>query len=462
LSLFVGTLLAQGLSIFRILALAVGLVLLPVAALHPEVLGALFLSMLWARVSDVGIVAQGLPSLAVPVAIALVVVSIGRRLVAGQRTTATTFRAVFPLLPYFAVVTLSALWATAPERTMTAAVDLAKNLLVFWVLVELVTSVSALAACCIGLVLVAGALSSLSLYQYMTATFASDYGGFAQASVREIVNGVHMYRLAGPIGDPNFYALILLVTVPIGLTVLRGRLHPWARVAVAVSIVLTGATVLLTYSRGGGLVLAIGCLLALFPFRMHMSRLVPVVLTLPIVLALVPGSVWERMGTVLRPFQDTAEVGRVVDTSVELRLGAQQVALELFLDRPFGGVGAGNYPVLYQEYSQRLGVMAVASEFPPHNLYLEVAAETGSFGLLAFLPAVFGPLLVLERTRRGADRGLGPARQWRELSLGIEIALACYLIASLMLHGSYPRYLWMLLALAVAARRVAPAHVPWR
>jgi putative inorganic carbon (hco3(-)) transporter len=462
LSLSLGTLLGQGMSTFRAVALAVGLLLLPVATLHPELLGALFLSMLWGRVSDVGIAEQGLPSLAVPVAVALVGISIARRLVAGERISPTTFHAVFPLLPYFAVVSLSAVWATAPERAMTAAVDLAKNLLIFWVLVELVSSLSALTACCIALVLVAGALGSLGLYQYMTATFASDYGGFAQATVREIVNGVHMYRLAGPIGDPNFYALILLVTVPIGLTLLRTPLHPFVRLAVAVSIVTTGATVLLTYSRGGVLVLALGCLLSLIRFRGHMPWLVPVVLALPIAIALVPGSVLERMGTVLRPFQDTGEVGQVVDTSVELRLGAQRVAVEMFLDHPFGGVGSGNYPLLYQDYSQRLGVTAVASEFPAHNLYLEVAAETGSLGLLAFLPAVIGPLIALERIRRGADRGLRPTRASIELTVGIEIALACYLLASLMLQGSYSRYLWLLVALAVAARRVAPAHPPRR
>lgn len=128
----------------------------------------------------------------------------------------------------------------------------------------------------------------------------------------------------------------------------------------------------------------------------------------------------------------------------------------MFLDNPFIGVGAGNYPSLYPAYSQRLGVTAVASEFYPHNLYLQVLAETGAVGLLAFLPAAFGPLLVLERTRRGARSSTLATSEWRELAFGTEVALACYLLSSIMLHGSYPRYLWMLLALAVAARRLAP------
>jgi O-antigen ligase len=137
-----------------------------------------------------------------------------------------------------------------------------------------------------------------------------------------------------------------------------------------------------------------------------------------------------------------------------LRLGAQRVALEMFLDNPFVGVGADNYPPLYKAYSERLGVTAVASEFYPHNLYMQVLAETGAIGLVAFLPAVLGPLLALERTRRAAGSSGLAAPEWRELAFGTEVALACYLVSSTMLHGSYPRYLWMLLALAVASRRL--------
>jgi O-antigen ligase len=97
----------------------------------------------------------------------------------------------------------------------------------------------------------------------------------------------------------------------------------------------------------------------------------------------------------------------------------------------------------------------VASDFYPHNLYLQVLAETGAVGLVAFLPAVFGPLLALERTRRAARSSTLVTPEWHELAFGTEVALGCYLLSSIMLHGSYPRYLWMLLALAVAARRLA-------
>jgi O-antigen ligase len=295
----------------------------------------------------------------------------------------------------------------------------------------------------------------ISVHQYVTGNFSSDYGGFAQSSVRQIVDSVHSQRLAGPIGDPNFYALILLVTVPLGLALLRTRLPSLLRLGVAAAVATTAATVLLTYSRGGAVVLGLGCLVC--AVRWHVRGLHVGVLAVALggMIAMLPNSVWDRLGTVLRPFQDTHEVGQVIDTSVEMRLGAQRVALEIFLDNPFVGVGAGNYPPLYQAYSERLGVTAVASEFYPHNLYLQVLAETGAVGLVTLLPALLGPLLALEQARRTPVSRTLAAPEWDDLAFGTEVALGCYLLSSTMLHGSYPRYLWMLLALAVAARRIA-------
>jgi putative inorganic carbon (HCO3(-)) transporter len=416
-----------------------------------DLTAALFLSLLWSRASDVGIAQHGLPSLVVPVAGVLAGAALWRRLRTGERLGLSTFRSMFPLLPYLVVVGVSVLWSTVPDDAVGTAVELAKNVLLFWVLVELLHSQTTYKAACVALVLVAGALSLLSIHQYLTGNFSSDYAGFAQSSIRQIVGNVHSQRVAGPIGDPNFYALILLVTVPLGLALLRTQLPGLIRLGLGAAVAGTAATVLLTFSRGGALVLGLGCLVCLARWRVRGIHVAVAAVAVGASVAILPSSAWDRLGTVLLPFRDSQAVGQVIDTSVELRLGAQRVALEMFLDNPFIGVGAGNYPPLYPAYSQQLGVTAVASEFYPHNLYLQVLAETGALGLLVFLPAVFGPLLALERTRRATRSSTPEGSEWNELAFGSEVALACYLLSSTLLHGSYPRYLWMLLALVVAA-----------
>src|SRR6266540_3769844 len=140
----------------------------------------------------------------------------------------------------------SALWAGDAGPSLQTAIDLAKDLLIFWVLVELISQTHTLKLCCSALTLVAGALGALSIYQYASGTFKSDHGGFAQASVRQIVGSENLYRLSGPIGDPNCYALILLVVVPLGLAVLRTHLHVALRALVLGAVVLIAAAVLLT------------------------------------------------------------------------------------------------------------------------------------------------------------------------------------------------------------------------
>ena len=67
-----------------------------------DIAGVLFLSLLWARASDVGIAEHGLPSLAVPFAVLLLGGALWRRLLAGEHLGATMFNTLFPLLPYLA------------------------------------------------------------------------------------------------------------------------------------------------------------------------------------------------------------------------------------------------------------------------------------------------------------------------------------------------------------------------
>jgi O-antigen ligase len=395
-----------------------------------------FICVLWTRVSDVGIAEHGLPSIAVPFALGLIGVLLLERVATGARLDVKTFDRLWPILPYVLVVVCSVAWASDSVASVYAIVELFKDVLIFCVLVELIDSVKTLRSCYLGLLLVSASLGAISIYQAKTQTFTSDYAGFAQASLRQIVGSEHLYRVAGPVGDPNYYALVLLVVVPLGLSLLRTTTNRIGQILIVSSVVLIGSGVVLTYSRGGMLVLALALGLSL----VQLGARLPLMLLVPLGILIAPAPVWDRLGTLLDPLRDD---------SVELRVGAQQVAVQMFLDHPFGGVGIANYPVLYEEYSRDLGVAAVASQFYPHNLYLQVAAETGAAGLLTFLPVVIGAVFSLERARRGAHPG-----EWRDLAGGVEIALFCYLVASLTLHASYPRYLWILLALATAGRTI--------
>lgn len=138
-------------------------------------------------------------------------------------------------------------------------------------------------------------------------------------------------------------------------------------------------------------------------------------------------------------------------------------AWEMLVANPVLGVGSGNYTSSFGEYSERVGSAIRDYEEPdatryPHNLYLEVGAETGLVGLVTFFLGVLAAFLGLSRARTrlmAVGEVTGSA-----LCLAFQIALAGYLISSLFLHGDFERYLWLLLAMAAALHAASRSSAP--
>jgi O-antigen ligase len=125
----------------------------------------------------------------------------------------------------------------------------------------------------------------------------------------------------------------------------------------------------------------------------------------------------------------------------------------MFLDNPILGVGLDQYPEYYQVYSRQLGLDPRREEREPHDLYLEVAAQTGIVGLLTFL---FLLVLMfrgmLDGSRRLRDLNLP---DYANLAMAFAIGVLGYLTSSIFLHGAYPRYFWLLFGIAMAIPQIA-------
>ncbi|HEX6204003.1 MAG TPA: glycosyltransferase, partial [Thermoanaerobaculia bacterium] len=139
------------------------------------------------------------------------------------------------------------------------------------------------------------------------------------------------------------------------------------------------------------------------------------------------------------------------DSSFAKRRLVTAVAWQMFLDAPLLGVGAGNYGSRFTSYADRVGSDARLYEEPgernfPHNLYLEVAAETGAVGLAAFALIVVAAFASLVGARR-RHLARGDPRT-AALAEGLGLALVGFLITGLFLHGEFPRYLYLLLGLS--------------
>ena len=121
----------------------------------------------------------------------------------------------------------------------------------------------------------------------------------------------------------------------------------------------------------------------------------------------------------------------------------------MFVDHPVIGVGYGNFEDYYHRYARGLALDGRREERQAHSLYLEVAAQTGLMGLLGFAVLLAYPITGLLRTHASLQHQ-GRLRDAQHVA-AFGISLLGYLMGSLFLHLSYPRYFWLLLGIALGA-----------
>ena len=137
------------------------------------------------------------------------------------------------------------------------------------------------------------------------------------------------------------------------------------------------------------------------------------------------------------------------DGAVVGRATENLAAFHAFADHPVLGVGPGQYFRQYsQEYANQLNLRFLENNRRAHNLYLEIAADTGAVGLAAFL-AIVG---ATHAAAVAHERAVAPPPPAARLSgPGAVLALVAYLASGAFLQLSYQRYFFFLVALANAA-----------
>jgi O-antigen ligase len=308
-------------------------------------------------------------------------------------------------------------------------------------------------------VVAAGALMGLlSLWQEATHSYHSTLGGLAQVDQTGFDVGTDVHpRLAGPIGEKNRYAQVLLVLVP--LAVSRARVEPrrGLRLLAAGAAGLIACGILLTFSRAAALAAA-AVVLAMVALRTVSARQAVAMAAAAIALVAV---VAPEYGTRLRSL-DTADTALSqssgADAAIKGRATENVAAFHVFRDHPLLGVGPGEFFHRYSaEYANALDLRFLKTNRRAHNLYLEIAADTGVAGLAAFL-AIVGVTMARLWRLRGRDPELAA------LANGLLAALVAYLATGVFLQLAYQRYFWFLVALANSAAwvlgRLRPAVPP--
>ncbi len=431
-------------------------VVVAVVLLRPSVALALLVAIVYLNLSDVLVRSFSLPSvlqlMSLPVLIAAWIhhgPGITRRILGEPLTW---------LLGAYALLLLaSATWAQEPGLAQARFAEILKALLLYALIVLLATTPERMRIALWTMVGAGAFLGGLGVLQ-VTAGVGRGLAEMARVKHAHIYGDVFGPRLAGPLGDPNFFAQILLVLVPLAVFLVWEERTRRSRLAALLCLAIILAASLLTYSRGGALALAfvVPASLVAHGVRWRTIAFTGTVMALGAA-TLAPAGVRERLATIGQ-FLPEQTVLPETDSSFQERMVLMGAAWGMMSANPLLGVGAGNYTARFGEYADLLGSVAQDYQDPddvryPHNLYLEVGAETGVAGLGLFLAALLAALLGLEKAR-SCLREAG-ARGSGAMARALQISLAGYLISSLFLHGDFERYLWLLFGMTGALLAMA-------
>ena len=239
-------------------------------------------------------------------------------------------------------------------------------------------------------------------------------------------------RAAGPFGESNFFALSLATLVPMALFLIgRGG---WRQRLGIVAVPCLIAGIYATGSRGGALaggVAIVAVALLSGDRRVRVGGLAAIV----------------AAGLLLLLF--SAQASSSESRTVSGRTTENLIAWAMFKDYPVVGVGPDQYPVLYTQYTHRIG-NDTRAEREPHSLPLQILAEQGLVGVLGWIGAAIF-LIRLTLRRRVWDDPVGRI---------VILSILTYLFGSLFLHGSELRLLWILAGLLIVMATTEPPPRP--
>lgn len=363
------------------------------------------------------------------------------------------FASYFPFAMIMAMVTLlSALFSKEQKKLPFTPVVIQLMIVICWVTLTAVFALNQAGAweqwstvmkTMLIVVLTIAVTRTVNDVKALVLTVAASLGfwGF-KGGLWTIMTGGHN-GVIGPqgtyIGDNNTLALAMVTSVPLIMAVSSFAPTKWTkRAAIAVAI-LTGVSVIGSYSRGA---LLGGTSMALFLWLKSNSKLktgMLFALAIPLLFVAMPSAWMDRMHSIDNYKEDPSALGRI---------NSWGFAINVANHLPLGGGFATFTPQIFQLYAPDPTVFFVA-----HSIYFQVLGEHGYFGLILYLLMFFFAWRTGSRIVKKC--GKDPELAWAATTARMcQVSIIGYMTAGAFLAMAYYDLPYYVLAILVCLEKV--------
>jgi len=241
--------------------------------------------------------------------------------------------------------------------------------------------------------------------------------------------------------NPNILAGYLILIIPIVSSLLFYAPKGSKKALLAFSFITMVICLILTRSRAGWLAL-VGAMIFLVIIEKRKRLAIGLTLVLIVVTSILIPSVRTRLVTIF-------DLNSLVN---EERIYGAKSALQMIKDYPLTGIGVNNFYHVYPQYQ-----LPEAREhlIHAHNIFLQIGAEMGLFGLAVFLWLLIKVFKVGWKTLKKIKEG----DYLRALVIGLLGSLVAFLVNQqfdyIWVKASLFIFFWVLLAILLVIRNIA-------
>ncbi len=248
-------------------------------------------------------------------------------------------------------------------------------------------------------------------------------------------------------GDGNDFSWGLVIALPLAIYLLTQK-KILIKMAGVLGTIFSLLGLVGAQSRGATLALGASLLYYVLASKKKIQGLFVLALVGCLVLFLAPPSYFTRMETISSYEEDSSAMGRMT---------AWGYAVEMAIDNPVLGVGAGSFNSAYGRIYRKAGdpVRWIST----HSIYFNILAEYGFPGLFLLLSLIFINYRENRKTRRLISENAGNVSFSEMLPAFLNTSLVAFAVAGAFLTGvDYP-HIYFLSMLTVSLRKLVEKEI---